>query len=35
VQDFGRGVWPYRSFWNWGVATGVRMACVGVNVGAK
>src|SRR4030043_531933 len=22
VQDFGRGMWPYRSYWNWGVATG-------------
>ena len=22
VQDWGRGIWPYRSFWNWGVATG-------------
>jgi hypothetical protein len=36
VQDWGRGVWPYRSFWNWGVATGwagdVRL---GVNFGAK
>jgi hypothetical protein len=36
VQDWGRGVWPRRSFWNWGVATGfagdVRL---GVNFGAK
>ncbi len=36
VQDWGRGIWPYRSFWNWGVATGfagdVRL---GVNFGAK
>ena len=22
VQDWGRGLWPHRSFWNWGVATG-------------
>ena len=36
VQDFGRGVWPYRSFWNWGVATGVQDGVrIGVNVGAK
>ena len=36
VQDFGRGVWPYRSFWNWGVATGVQDGTrIGVNVGAK
>src|SRR5262245_59353776 len=34
VQDFGRGVWPYRSFWNWGVATGASgSARIGVNVG--
>ncbi|MBI1817394.1 MAG: DUF2804 domain-containing protein [Deltaproteobacteria bacterium] len=36
VQDFGRGVWPYRSFWNWGVSTGVQDGIrIGVNVGAK
>lgn len=36
VQDFGRGVWPYRSFWNWAVATGVQDATlVGVNMGGK
>jgi hypothetical protein len=36
VQDFGRGIWPYRSFWNWGVATGMQDGVrVGVNVGAK
>jgi hypothetical protein len=36
VQDFGRGIWPYRSFWNWGVATGVQDGVrIGVNVGAK
>jgi hypothetical protein len=36
VQDFGRGVWPYRSFWNWGVCTGVLDGdLVGVNVGGK
>lgn len=36
VQDWGRGVWPYRSFWNWGVATGMAGDdLLGVNVGAK
>jgi len=36
VQDFGRGIWPYRSFWNWGVATGVQDGMrIGVNVGGK
>jgi hypothetical protein len=36
VQDFGRGVWPYRSFWNWGVATGVHDGVrIGVNVGGR
>jgi len=36
VQDFGRGVWPYRSFWNWGVCTGTQDgARIGVNLGGK
>jgi hypothetical protein len=36
VQDFGRGMWPYRAYWNWGVATGmVDGVLVGVNTGAK
>ena len=36
VQDFGRGVWPYRSFWNWAVATGVEDGTsIGVNMGGK
>lgn len=36
VQDFGRGMWPYRSFWNWGVGTGVQDGhLVGINVGGK
>jgi hypothetical protein len=36
VQDFGRGLWPYRSFWNWGVATGVVDGVrIGVNLGGK
>ncbi len=36
VQDFGRGVWPYRSFWNWAVCTGVHDGHrIGVNMGGK
>jgi hypothetical protein len=36
VQDWGRGVWPHRSFWNWGVATGwAGDVLLGVNFGAK
>jgi hypothetical protein len=36
VQDWGRGIWPYRSFWNWGVATGRQGGhLLGVNFGAK
>ena len=36
VQDWGRGIWPYRSFWNWGVATGrVDGVLLGVNLGAR
>jgi hypothetical protein len=36
VQDFGRGIWPYCSFWNWAVATGVQDGTlVGVNMGGK
>ena len=36
VQDWGRGIWPYRSFWNWGVATGwAGDLLLGINLGAK
>ena len=36
VQDFGRGMWPYRSFWNWAVCTGVQDGRrVGINMGGK
>lgn len=36
VQDWGRGIWPYRAYWNWGVATGyVGDELLGVNFGAK
>lgn len=36
VQDFGRGLWPYRSWWNWGVGSGVQDGRrIGINLGAK
>src|SRR5574337_122618 len=36
VQDFGRGIWPYRSWWNWGVSTGVQDGQrIGINMGPK
>jgi len=36
VQDWGRGIWPYRSFWNWAVCTGAQDgALLGVNMGGK
>jgi hypothetical protein len=36
VQDFGRGIWPYRSFWNWAVCTGEQDGNkIGVNMGGK
>ena len=36
VQDFGRGMWPYVSFWNWAVVTGKQdNDLIGVNMGAK
>ncbi|UCE84813.1 MAG: DUF2804 domain-containing protein [Deltaproteobacteria bacterium] len=36
VQDFGRGIWPYRSFWNWAVCTGEQAGHrIGVNLGGK
>jgi hypothetical protein len=34
--DFGRGVWPYRSSWNWGSFSGYSgKNIVGANLGAK
>lgn len=34
--DFGRGVWPRRTVWNWGAASGyVDDANVGLNLGGK
>jgi hypothetical protein len=36
VQDFGRGLWPYRSWWNWGAGSGMQDGrSVGINVGAR
>ncbi len=36
VHDFGRGIWPYRSWWNWAVCTGISEGdLVGVNMGGK
>jgi len=36
VLDFGRGMWPYRSCWNWAVATGKQgVDTIGVNMGAR
>ncbi|MGH0037869.1 MAG: DUF2804 domain-containing protein [Myxococcota bacterium] len=36
VQDWGRGVWPRRSFWNWAVCSGQHEGRrIGVNVGDK
>jgi hypothetical protein len=33
--DFGRGVWPYKCFWNWSSFSGLSgQAVVGVNLGA-
>jgi hypothetical protein len=33
--DFGRGVWPYQSFWNWSSFSGPSgSSVVGVNLGA-
>ncbi|HXC53311.1 MAG TPA: DUF2804 domain-containing protein [Candidatus Limnocylindrales bacterium] len=34
--DFGRGVWPRRTSWNWGAASGyVDEANIGINLGGK
>ena len=36
VQDWGRGIWPYRSFWNWAVCTGeLGGELLGVNMGDR
>lgn len=34
--DFGRGVWPEHTFWNWGAASGVQgRRIVGLNPGGR
>jgi len=34
--DFGRGIWPYRTVWNWGAASGRQGDHVlGLNLGGK
>lgn len=36
THDFGRGVWPRRTAWNWGAASGyVDEANVGISLGGK
>jgi hypothetical protein len=34
--DYGRGVWPEHTVWNWGAASGVQQGrLVGLNIGGK
>ena len=36
VLDYGRGVWPLETTWNWGSASGVQGShTVGINLGGK
>ncbi|HNR32990.1 MAG TPA: DUF2804 domain-containing protein [Candidatus Hydrogenedentes bacterium] len=36
VLDFGRGIWPYRTQWNWAAFSGTSGSdVVGVNMGAR
>lgn len=36
ILDFGRGVWPYDTAWNWGAASGIEEGhVVGLNLGGK
>ncbi len=36
VLDYGRGIWPYRTTWNWGAFSArVGQDVVGVNMGAQ
>lgn len=36
VLDYGRGIWPYRTRWNWGSFSQRQKDCVaGVNIGGK
>lgn len=34
VLDYGRGVWRYKTFWNWGAASGIQDGhTIGLNLG--
>lgn len=34
--DFGRGIWPYKSMWNWATASGLQEGHrIGLNLGGK
>lgn len=34
--DYGRGIWPFRTVWNWGAASGVQgQRVIGLNLGGK
>lgn len=34
--DFGRGIWPFKTKWNWATASGIQSgSSVGFNLGAK
>jgi hypothetical protein len=36
VLDYGRGIWPYRTTWNWAAASGRQTGrLVGLNLGGK
>jgi len=36
VLDYGRGVWPYRTTWNWGAANGTQNGrLIGLNLGGQ
>lgn len=36
VLDYGRGIWPYESTWNWGIASGKQHGdIIGLNLGGK
>lgn len=36
VLDYGRGIWPYESTWNWGMASGKQNDdTIGLNIGGK
>jgi hypothetical protein len=36
ILDFGRGIWPYKSKWNWGSFSGIQDSdTIGLNIGGK